>query len=244
MNTQTAPSGSSFLQQSNDHFAQNDLVTRLQWMDKHFEGQWVLSSSFGVQSAVLLHAVSQHFPTVPIIFIDTGYLFPETYRFAEELREKLQLNLHTYRANMTAAQQEALYGKRWEGSLKELEAYNFQNKVEPMNRALQELGATAWVSGLRHAQSKGRAERSFVEQQNKTVKAYPILDWSDRDIYQYLQKHDLPYHPLWHDGYVSIGDVHSTSKYEAGMNAEDTRFNGMKRECGLHEVSNQSDFQI
>lgn len=240
----TASTSTLSIERGINHFKENDLLARLQWMEDHFSGRWMLSSSFGVQSAVLLHAVSTHFPEVPIVSIDTGYLFPETYKFIEELREKLSLNLYIYQATMTPARQESLYGKRWEGSLEELEAYNFQNKVEPMNRAVEELGIEAWVSGLRHSQSSGRAERPFIEQQNKVVKSYPILDWSDRDVYRYLTTHDLPYHPLWHEGYISVGDVHSTSKFEPGMNAEDTRFNGKKRECGLHELSNNGDFQI
>ncbi len=71
-----------------------------------------------------------------------------------------------------------------------------------------------------------------------------IIDWTDLEIYQYLTNNNLPYHPLWEEGYVSIGDTHSTSKLLDGMSAEDTRFSGLKRECGLHELSGQSDFMI
>ena len=79
------------------------------------------------------------------------------------------------------------------------------------------------------------AEASIArKQRDGRWKLHPIADWSDRDVWQYLQQHDLPYHPLWHQGYVSIGDVHTTRPLEAGMNEEDTRFFGLKRECGLH----------
>ena len=204
----------------------------------------VLSTSFGVQSAVMLHMVTQIVPQIPILFIDTGYLFPETYRFAAELSQRLKLNLQTFRSQQSAAQQEALYGKLWEQGLEGLKQYNELNKVEPMNRAITELGAQAWLSGLRRIQSNSREKRPAIEKQNKIVKLYPIIDWSDKAIYDYLSLHDLPYHPLWNQGYVSVGDWHSTRKLSVGMHAQDTRFGGLKRECGLHESSGADNYQI
>ena len=113
-----------------------------------------------------------------------------------------------------------------------------------MNRAVKEVGAKAWLSGLRRNQSSSREHRKVAEKQNKIWKVYPILDWNDRDIYNYLSEHDLPYHPLWDQGYVSVGDWPSTRKLAEGMSAEDTRFGGLKRECGLHEATGGADYQI
>jgi len=217
---------------------------RVDWAVRRFPGSLVLSTSFGVQSAVLLHMAGTRQPKLPVVFVDTGYLFPETYRFADRLTRELDLDLRIYTPVRTAAWQEALHGKRWEGSVRDLEAYNRENKVEPMNRALKELEADGWISGLRRSQSRSRGERNFVELQNKTYKIYPILDWSDRDIYEYLTRHDLPYHPLWEQGYVSVGDWHSTRKLTDGLTEEETRFGGRKRECGLHELTGGQDFQI
>ena len=217
---------------------------RVRWAFETYGDQLVLTTSFGIQSAVMLHLVTTQIPNIPVIFVDTGYLFPATYTFAAELTERLKLNLKIYIPKQTAAQQEALYGKLWEKDLEGLERYNFINKVEPMNRAVKELGASAWLSGLRRTQSSSRSERQVVENQNKITKIYPIIDWNDRDIYTYLTENDLPYHPLWDQGYVSVGDWHSTKKLGAGMTEEETRFGGLKRECGLHEVTGGSDFQI
>ncbi|MGB0743020.1 MAG: phosphoadenylyl-sulfate reductase [Opitutales bacterium] len=217
---------------------------RIAWAYQTYGDKLVLTTSFGIQSAVMLHLVTTQIPDIPVIFIDTGYLFPATYTFAQELRERLNLNLKTYIPQQTAAQQEALWGKQWEKGVEELERYNFINKVEPMNRAISELGATAWLSGLRRSQSSTRMKRPFIEQQNKILKIYPILDWNDRDIYIYLSENNLPYHPLWEQGYVSVGDWHSTKKLGEGMSEEETRFGGMKRECGLHEMTGGADFQI
>lgn len=88
-----------------------------------------------------LHLVNQIHPDIPVILTDTGYLFPETYRFIDELTDKLKLNLKVYRATESAARQEARYGKLWEQGVEGIEKYNDINKVEPMNRALKELNA-------------------------------------------------------------------------------------------------------
>jgi phosphoadenosine phosphosulfate reductase len=220
-------------------------VDRVRWAYEQYGDKLVLSTSFGIQSAVMLHLVTHQIPKIPVIFVDTGYLFPETYRFAEELTGRLNLNLKTYLPRQSAAQQEAVHGKLWEQELEGLKRYNVINKVEPMNRAVQELGALAWLSGLRRYQSSSRETRGIAEQQNKIMKVYPIIDWNDRDIYNYLSENNLPYHPLWEQGYVSVGDWHSSTKLGEGMTAEETRFGGLKRECGLHESnSGGGDYQI
>lgn len=217
---------------------------RVRWAVETYGDGLVLSSSFGIQAAVMLHLVTQIAPKIPIIFVDTGYLFPETYRFARDLTERLNLNLKKYVPAMTAAEQEALYGKLWEQGVDGLKRYNHLNKVEPMDRAVRELRATAWLVGLRRSQASTREGLKVVQQQNKIVKIHPIIDWDSRRVYRYLTDHGLPYHPLWDQGYVSVGDWHSTSKLMDGMREEDTRFGGLKRECGLHENDRKDDFQI
>lgn len=217
---------------------------RILWAKEEFGDKLIMTTSFGIHSAVMLHLVNQVVPGIPVIFIDTGYLFPETYRFAAELTERLQLNLQKYHAKMTAAEQEALFGRLWEKGLDGLKKYNLMNKVEPMDRAVREQGALGWLAGLRRDQSSSRKELSVVEKQNKMTKVYPIIDWDARTMHRYLTDNDLPYHPLWEKGYVSMGDWHSTSKLLDGMTEEATRFNGIKRECGLHEDSGEVDFQI
>ncbi len=217
---------------------------RVRWAVEKFGDGLVLTTSFGIQAAVMLHLVTRVAPKIPVIFIDTGYLFPETYRFARDLTQKLGLNMKKYVPASTAAEQEALYGKEWEQGVEGLKRYNFINKVEPMDRAIRELGATAWLAGLRRSQSSTRETVKVVQQQNKITKIHPIVDWDNRTVHQYLTKHGLSYHPLWEEGYVSVGDWHSTSKLLDGMKEEDTRFGGLKRECGLHEVSGRTDFSI
>lgn len=217
---------------------------RVRWAVETYGDGLVMTTSFGIQAAVMLHLVTQIAPKIPVIFIDTGYLFPETYRFARDLTARLNLNLKKYVPASTAAEQEALYGKQWQQGVEGLKRYNFINKVEPMDRAIRELGATAWLAGLRRSQSSTREAVKIVQQQNKITKIHPIADWDNKRVHQYLTKYGLPYHPLWEEGYVSVGDWHSTSKLLEGMKEEETRFGGLKRECGLHEVSGRTDFAI
>jgi phosphoadenosine phosphosulfate reductase len=84
----------------------------------------------------------------------------------------------------------------------------------------------------------------WCKRRARQPKFIPIIDWTEKDIYRYMTQHQLPFHPLWEKGYVSVGDWHSTKPLEAGMSEEATRFNGLKRECGLHEASGQADWQI
>ncbi|WNN43515.1 MULTISPECIES: phosphoadenylyl-sulfate reductase [Winslowiella] len=208
---------------------------RVSWALENLPGDFVLSSSFGIQAAVSLHLVTRQQPDIPVILTDTGYLFPETYQFIDTLTEKLDLNLQVFRAGQSAAWQEARYGKLWEQGVEGIEKYNLINKVEPMNRALQTLGGQTWFAGLRRDQSGSRAHLPVLAIQRGVFKFLPIIDWDNRQVYQYLQQHGLSYHPLWDQGYLSVGDTHTTRKWEPGMAEEETRFFGLKRECGLHE---------
>jgi len=207
---------------------------RVTWALERFRPEIMLSTSFGVQSAVLLHMVTQQWAEIPVVLVDTQYLFPETYRFADELTARLKLNLKVYRAPVSAAWQEAREGKLWEHGVDGIEQYNQINKVEPMQRAIRELGARGWITGLRRKQAKSRKDVGVLQKQGELVKIQPIIDWTDRMIFEYLKKYDLPYHPLWEQGYVSVGDVHTTRPLTANMTEEETRFFGLKRECGLY----------
>lgn len=208
---------------------------RVKWAVENLENELVLSSSFGIQAAVCLHLITTVKADVPVILTDTGYLFPETYQFIDKLTERLNLNLKIYSAKQGTAWQEARYGKLWEKGVEGLTQYNLINKVEPMQRALKELNAKTWFSGLRREQSSTRGKLPVLSIQNGCFKFLPIIDWSNKDVFYYLKEHGLEYHPLWDEGYVSVGDMQTSRPLEAGMSEEDTRFFGLKRECGLHE---------
>jgi phosphoadenosine phosphosulfate reductase len=224
----------AWLDEVNADLERMDAASRVRWALDHLPGAHALSSSFGAQAAVSLHMVVSQIPSIPVILIDTGYLFPETYRFIDELVLRLELHLKVYQPSMSPAWLEARHGRLWEQGLEGIERYNSLRKSEPMQRALQELGVGTWFAGLRRDQAKSRRRIRPLEYRHGRWKVHPILDWTDRQVFAYLRRHDLPYHPLWHEGYVSIGDWHTTRSLAEAGDAEATRFFGLKRECGLH----------
>jgi len=224
----------SWFEQVNSKLELATAQERVEYALEHLPENYALASSFGAQSAVSLHLLTQVKPDIPIILVDTGYLFTETYQFIDELTERLGLNLKVYQSDISAAWQEARYGKLWEKGEQGIKDYNQRNKVEPMDRALDELNVTTWFSGLRRQQSSSRKGLPVIQSFKGRIKVHPIIDWDNKMIHGYLKKYELPYHPLWEKGYVSIGDNHSTIPLSADMDEEDTRFGGIVRECGLH----------
>jgi len=214
----------------------------IRWASQSFGERLVMTSSFGAHSALMLHLVSRVVPEIPVIFLDTGYLFPETYQFAEQLRTRFGLRLEVFSPRMTAARQEALYGRLFDGDEEELRRYQELNKIEPMQRALRELDAGAWIAGLRGQQTEFRSGLRKVEVQDGVYKVHPILEWSKDDVAAYFETHDLPFHPLYPWGYRSIGDMHSTVPVDP--NSDDDRSGrllGEKRECGIHLPSSPEE---
>lgn len=225
------------LERCNQIFSELSAEDRVRWALEHLPRRHALSSSFGAQAAVSLHLLSRIDPEIPVILVDTGYLFRETYRFVDELTERLNLNLHVYRAELSPAWQEARYGQRWHQGKDGINDYNSENKVEPMRRALRELDVSTWFAGIRRNQSESRSRTPFLEWAGGRWKVHPIADWTDRDVHFYLKEHDLPYHPLWEKGYLSIGDRHSTQPIHEVSTLEQTRFFGLQRECGIHDIN-------
>ena len=136
---------------------------RIEWALESLSGAHALSSSFGAQAAVALHMTTQAKPDIPVILVDTGYLFPDTYRYADQLVQRFGIDLKVYRPQIGIAWMEARFGKLWENGIDGLQRYNQLRKVEPMQRALRELGVRSWFAGLRRSQSASRANIEFLE---------------------------------------------------------------------------------
>lgn len=224
------------LEALNEKFDQARATELIEWGAETFGQGLVMSTSFGIQSAVMLGLVTSVIPDIPVIWVDTGYLPPETYRFAEDLTKRLSLNLKVYQSPLSPARMEALYGKLWEaGTVEAFNRYDQIRKVEPMQRALEELGATAWLTGLRSQQTDHRKTLNRIDTQAGRYKLMPILHWHSKHIYDYLKANNLPYHPFFEQGYVSVGNWHSSRP--VGPDDTDgraTRFKGLKQECGIH----------
>jgi len=232
-----APAGDAHdLAELQPWLASSDAEARIDWALRNLPGPHVLSSSFGAQSAVLLHMSTRIRPDIPVLLVDTGYLFDETYRFVDQLRERLDLNLHIVRPELSPHWLEARHGRLWEQGRDGIERYNRLMKVQPMKTALERLGARTWIAGIRRSQSESRRRIDPLMRQEGRWKLHPLFDWSNRDLHRYLRHHALPYHPMWEQGYVSIGDRHSTRPIHEVAREEDTRFFGLTRECGLHEA--------
>lgn len=244
-NLASHPTSDFNLAHINQQLKQADATEIVQWAVARFGEGLVMTTSFGIQSALMLHLVTQVVPNIPVIWVDTGYLPAKTYVFAEELTQRLGLNLKVYQSPISPARMEALQGRLWaQNDVESLDLYDQIRKVEPMQRALEELQATAWLTGLRSSQTEHRKTLDVLSLQGSIYKVLPVLDWSAKAVYEYLIAHDLPYHPLFDEGYVTVGDWHSSRPLLAtDENERDTRFKGLKQECGIHLPQNLEESQ-
>jgi phosphoadenosine phosphosulfate reductase len=196
-----------------------------------FPGRIALVSSFGADSAVLLHMVSEIDKKTPVVFVDTGQLFPETLAYRDELCAKLGL------ANViVATPDDALV------SAEDPEKFLFASdpdrcceirKVLPLSTALD--GYEAWITGRKSFQSVTRATLPLFEAEGDRVKVNPLVGWNATDILDYIKRVGLPPHPLVAKGYPSIGCLPCTTPVRPGEDARAGRWRGRgKVECGIH----------
>ena len=215
------------------------------WAARTFGDQLVMSSSFGAESALLIHMAIRAVPNIRIIVSDTGYLFPETHQFLEQLRLRFNLNIWIYRSRQDPIRYLAEAGETDPTIRNNVEACCAINKNEPFDRAMRELAPAGWLRGIRRNQADTRATRKIVEW-SRRFNCYaisPLLSWTQRDIHRYMKQHDLPYHPLYEKGYASIGcnPLTCTRPIQLGDDPRAGRWAGTnKLECGLHLESEGS----
>ena len=196
-----------------------------------------MTTSFGIQSSVLLHMLSRLSggETVPVIWVDTGYLPAETYRYASTLCERLGTRLVVAQSSMSPARMEAVHGRLWEtGREQDLDLYLRLRKVEPLEEALSGREVSCWASGVRRGQTELRKTMTVLDPIRERLSLRPLLRWTNRDVFYYMQEHDLPQHPLFDQGYSTVGDWHSSGPDVGDLSGRDTRFGGLKQECGIH----------
>jgi phosphoadenosine phosphosulfate reductase len=230
----------------NQMFETSDPLRIVEWVSAQFGDEIVLSSSFGADSAVMIHLVSRVRPGTKIIFVNTGYLFAETHSFMEQLRQRFNLNVWTYRTRNDPMQYLYRAGEDDPSWRKNIEACCAQNKNEPFERAMRELAPKAWLRGIRRDQAHTRADRQFIEwsQRFNCYAISPLLKLSARDIHAYLKKYDLPRHPLWEKGYASIGcnPLSCTRAVGDGEDPRSGRWAGQEKiECGINLDNNSLD---
>jgi phosphoadenosine phosphosulfate reductase len=243
--TQTAGAEDLDLATMNQLFERQSPVDIVKWSVAQFGPDLVMTSSFGAESALLIHMAIQELPDIRIIMVNTGYLFPETHAFMEQLRHRFNLNVWSYRTRndpIAWLRQAGEDNPTWR---KDVDACCAANKNEPMERAMRELQPKAWLRGIRRNQAETRKAASFVEWSNRyrCHAVSPLLNWTSKDIYGYMKQHDLPYHPLYEKGYASIGcnPLSCTRPIQIGEDPRSGRWSGTgKLECGIN-VENSLD---
>ncbi|HEX6972481.1 MAG TPA: phosphoadenylyl-sulfate reductase [Limnochordia bacterium] len=208
----------------------------LAWAIDVYQPGIAVSCSFGGPSGlVLAHMVACIDRRVPILFIDTGFLFPETYALKDRFCEKYGLRIVHVRPHLSPEDQAALYGPElWERGP---DRCCYVRKVVPMEAALEPLNA--WVTGLRRDQSPTRSAIGVLEshrlRERLIVKVNPLAAWTRADVWSYLLAHDIPYNPLLDRGFRSLGCRQCTSPTAPADEPRSGRWPGRpKVECGLH----------
>ncbi|WP_374470233.1 phosphoadenylyl-sulfate reductase [Phenylobacterium sp.] len=197
----------------------------------HYGGSLALVSSFGAESAVLLHMLSQVKPDLPVIFLDTGHLFGQTLDYRRQLAERLGLTgIRDIRPLYQDLATEDPQAKLWQT---DTDACCRIRKVLPLDRALVEFDA--WVTGRKRFHGGDRLRLRVVEEADGKVKFNPLANWTKTELDAYAAEHDLPAHPLVAQGFPSIGCWPCTQPVEDGEDVRAGRWKGLdKTECGIH----------
>lgn len=209
-------------------------VAALRWAYEHFaHDEIALACSFGAEDVALVDMISKLAPEAQLFYLDTNFLFPETYQTIEAVRAAYPLRIRQVLPPLTPEEQAAQYGDElWR---RDPDACCSIRKVQPLTQVLS--GLKAWITGIRREQSPTRANAQVVEWDRKCglVKINPLVAWKDADVWKYILENNVPYNPLHDQGYPSIGCTHCTRAVRPGEDPRAGRWSGFqKTECGLH----------
>lgn len=211
----------------------------LTWCLDNIPEGLVQSTAFGASGMVILDLLYQDLnpePAIPVLFLDTLHHFPETLQLAEDAKVDYGLDLHIFRpqgVDSRTAFAEKYGDQLWE---QDLEQFHQLTKVEPLQRGLQTLNVSSWITGRRRDQSSSRAKMPIFERDRQgRLKVNPLANWTYKEVWGYLVGHQVLYNPLYDQGYASIGDEPLTTATKAGEEERAGRWRGMARmECGMH----------
>ncbi len=226
----------------NPSFEKMEAQKIIDWSYRQFGEDLVMTSSFGDQAVVLIHLATQVKPDIKIVFVDTGYLFPETHLFMEQVRERFNLNVWTYRTKNDPIQYLKDAGETDPTQRKNRDACCAVNKNEPFERAFKTIGVKGWLRGIRREQKTELREKAAFIEWSPRYGCYaicPLLNWTNKDVGMYMKQHDLPYHPLIEKGYLSIGcnPLSCTQPVQIGADPRSGRWAGSgKLECGINSL--------
>jgi phosphoadenosine phosphosulfate reductase len=227
------------LDQLNQRFEKADPKHILAWCLDQMPRGVVQASAFGVDDMMLtdlLYRILRPTPSVPVVFLDTLFHFPQTLDLVAAARTCYGLKLKVYgpaAASSRGAFQTLFGDAPWES---DLQAFHRVTKVEPLMRGLAELGAIAWITGRRRDQCHSRSELPIFElDRHQRLKVNPLANWTRKETWAYIFEHDVIYNPLHDQGYPSIGDQPLTTPVAPGEDERSGRWRGMDQlECGIH----------
>jgi phosphoadenosine phosphosulfate reductase len=200
-------------------------------LDERFDGGIAAVSSFGTESAVLLHMIAEIDPTTPILFLDTGMLFSETLAYRDQLQQRLGLtDIRIFGPDDADRRRLDPEDMLWSTNVDACCGYR---KVAPLARALDGFGA--WINGRKRYHGEYRADLRMVEADGDRIKVNPLASFGAQDIQSYFVEHHLPLHPLQKSGFSSVGCMPCTSRTGPDENVRAGRWRGSgKTECGIH----------
>ncbi|MEZ4616302.1 MAG: phosphoadenylyl-sulfate reductase [Caldilineaceae bacterium] len=213
-----------------DHAATTDLIA---WAAETFGNGLSVGTSFGASGIVLMDLTLQTHPDVDIFYIDTGYFFPETLALMARLEDHYQRPFRRVSTQLAIPDQEKRYGPKLHDSDPDLCCH--LRKVLPMTQALTD--STAWATAVRRDQASSRSNTPLVQwnERHNVVKIAPLAHWTESDIWEYIQEHELPYNVLHDQNYPSIGCWPCTRAVTPGEDLRAGRWaNANKIECGIH----------
>ncbi|MEW6126221.1 MAG: phosphoadenylyl-sulfate reductase [Acidobacteriota bacterium] len=205
----------------------------LEWAFKQYGDKLTIATGFGVEGMALIDIAVKINPQLNVFFLDTDFLFPETYALREIIEERYQIKIQAYKTELTPETQEEIYGaKLW---ARDPDLCCRLRKLEPLKQALRD--KLAWVTAIRRDQTATRASARVVEWDARwqLVKINPLARWTKRDVWSYVVRNHVPYNPLHNEGFTSIGCTHCTRFVRVGEEERAGRWAGhAKTECGLH----------
>ena len=205
----------------------------LSWAFEQFQNRLTIATGFGAEGVALIDMAVKLNPVIDVFFLDTGFLFPETYELRQRLEERYQIQIREFKTDITPAQQEQRFGPKLWSTNPDLCCR--LRKLEPLRDALQ--GRDAWVTAIRQDQTIERSNARVVEwdYQWRLVKINPLVHWSKQQVWEYIEKNSVPFNPLHERGYPSIGCTHCTQPIREGDGERSGRWAGLaKKECGMH----------
>lgn len=205
----------------------------LRWALDEFDHDVALATGFGAEGCVLIHMLAGIRRDARIFYLDTDVLFPETYALRDQLALRYHVRLERRSSRLSLDSQAREFGDRlWE---RQPDLCCKLRKVEPLEEMLGDL--SAWITAIRRDQTPARANARIIERDQKfgLIKINPLANWSSIDVWSFIAKHEVPFNPLHHSGYSSIGCAPCTTPVRIGEDPRAGRWRGsQKTECGLH----------